>query len=301
MEIASPLPVEEQDTALEGVWWRRLIPPRMLPLLLLLPALTVVVCLFVYPLSYSLIYAFRDDKLGIWGLGNFSHAWALYSADVALTLGVAVLSTVLIGAISVMISGYLILGENRRAVACLRWLYRWPLFIPVVVVGQMMRTFLAKNGLLNNLLMALGLTDPLHTISLLDWRGMVVTFVWKQLPFATLLIAGAMAALDRSMIDAARNLGAGRGRVLWQILVPQAMQTVLVSLILSFVAILSVLSVPMMINAGSPTMITVDMAWRVASYGDYGVANALGLMSWLMCGAAAWFYLRQGLREGGRP
>jgi len=275
--------------------------PDWLPALLLLPALLVVATLFVYPLACSLLYAFRDEKLGVWGWGNFLRAWDLYARDIYFTFGVVLLSTALIGVLAIAIAGYLTLGENRRAVAVLRWLYRWPLFIPVVVAGQMMRTFLAKNGLMNNALMALDLIEPLQAISFLDWRGLVFTFVWKQLPFATLLLAGAMAALDRSMIEAARNLGAGRLRVLWQILMPQLRPTLLVSLILSFVAILSVLSVPMMINAGSPTMITVDMAWRVASYSDYGVANALGFISCAMCGLAAWFYLRQGLREGGRP
>ena len=272
-----------------------------MPALLLLPALLVVATLFVYPLGCSLLYAFRDEKLGVWGWGNFLHAWDLYARDIYFTFGVVLLSTALIAVLAIAIAGYLTLGENRRAVAVLRWLYRWPLFIPVVVAGQMMRTFLAKNGLMNNALMALDLIEPLQAVSFLDWRGLVFTFVWKQLPFATLLLAGAMASLDRSTIESARNLGAGRLRVLWQILVPQVRSTLLVSLILSFVAILSVLSVPMMINAGSPTMITVDMAWRVASYSDYGVANALGFISCAMCGLAAWFYLRQGLREGGRP
>ncbi len=39
---------------------------------------------------------------------------------------------------------------------------------------------------------------------------------------------------------------------------------------------MSVLSVPLMIGVGTPTMLTVDMAFRVNSYGDYAVANALG-------------------------
>ena len=53
----------------------------------------------------------------------------------------------------------------------------------------------------------------------------------------------------------------------------------MVGLVLSFVTMMSVLSVPLMINAQSPTMITVDMAFRINAYGDYGVANALGLVS----------------------
>jgi putative spermidine/putrescine transport system permease protein len=268
---------------------------------LMAPALVMVGLLFVYPLVYSLAYAFRNEASGAWDLANFRKAFALYGGDIALTAGVTVLSTALVGVLAIAIAGYITLGENPRSVMLLRWIYRWPLFIPFVVAAQLMRTFLAKNGMLNNALMSLGIVDPLHALSLLDWRGVVVTFVWKQLPFAALLIAGAMASMDRSMIESARGLGAGRFRILLEIVVPQVRATVLVALILSFVTMLSALSVPMMIVAGSPTLLTVDMAWRVSSYGDYGVANALGFVSFAMSGVAAWFYLRQGLREGGQP
>jgi len=268
---------------------------------LLLPALLMVGLLFVYPLLFSLTYAFRNEATGGWGLDNFTKALMLYGGDVALTLGVTLLSTALVGVFAVAIAGYLTLGENRRAVAALRWIYRWPMFIPFVVAAQLMRTFLAKSGMLNNTLMALGLIEPLNAMSLLDWRGVVVTFVWKQLPFAALLISGAMASMDRSLMESARGLGAGRLRILLEIVLPQVRSTVWVSLILSFVTMLSALPVPMMIIAGSPTLLTVDMAWRVNSYGDYGVANALGFISFAMSGVAAWFYLRQGLREGGQP
>ena len=204
----------------------------------------------------------------------------------------------LIGLGAVAIGGYLVLGENPRAVAALRWLYRWPLFIPFVVAGQLMRTFLAKNGMMNNVFTALGLYEPIDAVSFLDWRGIVVTFVWKQTPFAALLVAGAMAALDRATIEAARNLGASRLRVLLEIVVPQVRQTLAVALILSFVIMMSVLSVPLMINAQTPTMLTADMAFRINAYGDYGVANALGFISYLMTGVVAWIYLRQGVRAG---
>lgn len=268
---------------------------------LMAPALVMVGLLFVYPLVISLAFAFRNEQTGGWDLGNFYKAFSLYSGDIALTAWVTVLSTALVGVFAIAVAGYITLGENPRAVALLRWIYRWPLFIPFVVAAQLMRTFLAKNGMLNNALMSLGVVDPMHAISLLDWRGVVITFVWKQLPFAALLISGAMASMDRSMIESARGLGAGRFRILLEIVVPQVRSTVLVALILSFVTMLSALSVPMMIIAGSSTMITVDMAWRVNSYGDYGVANALGFVSFAMSGVAAWFYLRQGIREGGKP
>lgn len=273
----------------------------LISLALVAPALAILLALFVYPLGFSLVTAFVDGESGAWTTGNFTKAFEFYWRDIGFTVLIVGLSTVLIGVFAIAIGGYLVLGEHPRAVAILKWLYRWPLFIPFVVAGQLMRTFLAKNGMMNNALVELGLFTPLQAQSYLDWRGIVVTFVWKQTPFVALLVAGAMAALDRATIEAARNLGAGRLRVLLEIVVPQVRQTLVVGLILSFVIMMSVLSVPLMINAQSPTMLTVDMAFRINFYGDYGVANALGFISYLMTGVVAWIYLRQGVRQGGAP
>jgi len=273
---------------------------RFLNVLLVAPALALLVVLFVYPLVYSLVSAFVDEN-GAAGLANFIKAVDFYATDIVFTVVIVLTSTVSIGIVSLAIGGYLTLGENPRAVMILQWLYRWPLFIPFIVAGQCMRTFLAKNGLMNNILVASGILDIDQTISFLDWRGLVLTFVWKQTPFVALLVAGAMASLDRSTIDAARNLGASRLRVLVEIVVPQIRPTLVVGLILSFVTMMSVLSVPMMISGESPTMMTVDMAFRINFYGDYGVANALGFISYAMTGMVAWAYLRQGVRSDGTP
>jgi ABC-type spermidine/putrescine transport system permease subunit I len=272
---------------------------RLLPLLLVAPALAMVLALFVYPLGLSLVSAFATKAGGGPTLANFAKTAELYTDDIVFTFVIVAVSTALIGAAAAAIGGYLTLGENPRAVTALKWLYRWPLFIPFIVAAQCMRTFLAKNGLMNNALDALGVIDVANAAGLLDWRGIIITFVWKQTPFVALLVAGAMAALDRGMIEAARNLGASRPRILVEIVLPQVSGALVVGLILSFVTMLSVLSVPVMISGGAPTMITVDMAFRINSYSDYGVANALGLISYAMTGMAAWIYLRRGVAAGG--
>ena len=82
-----------------------------------------------------------------------------------------------------------------------------------------------------------------------------------------------------------------------EIIVPQVRGTLMVGLILSFVTMMSVLSVPLMINAQSPTMITADIAFRINAYGDYGVANALGVISLLLTSSVAWLYMRQAVKE----
>jgi len=271
-------------------------PARWRAYALVAPALAVIALFFVFPLILSAVLAFRNAAGGLtWE--HFAKAWDLYQKDLVFTIGIVLLSTVLIGVVAVAIAGYLTLGENKRAVAILRWLYRWPLFIPFIVTAQVMRTFLAKNGMLNHVLIGAGMIEPLQAQSMLDWRGIVVAFVWKQAPFVTLLLAGAMAAIDRQHIEAARNLGASRLRVLFEIILPQARRTLLVGLVLSFVTMLSVLSVPMMINPNSPTMLTVDIAYRINSHGDYAVANALCLMSLVLASFGAWFYLREAARK----
>jgi putative spermidine/putrescine transport system permease protein len=277
---------------------------RALAVLLVFPALALVIALFVYPFGFSVVSAFTNPD-GTLGLANFVKSYELYSLDIYYTLFIVVLSTIMIGIISLAIAGYLTMGETPWLVNGLAWLYRWPLFIPFIVAAQCMRTFLAKNGLMNNSFVTLsGLDptgflalDPANMVSFLDWRGIVITFVWKQVPFVALLLAGAMASIDRATIESARNLGAGRLRILIEIVTPQVAQTLLVGLILSFVTMLSVLSVPMMVAGSQPTMLTVDMAFRINSYGDYPVANALGVISYLMTAVTAWIYLRLSIRD----
>jgi ABC-type spermidine/putrescine transport system permease subunit I len=273
-----------------------LIPSRYLSFLLLVPALAVVALLFVYPLGYSIATAFQD-RAGAWTLANFATAWSFYATDMLFTAVIILASTALIGAVSIAIGGYLTLGGSPVAIAILAWIYRWPLFVPFIIAAQCMRTFLAKNGLMNNTGVALGIIDASQTVGFLDWRGIIITFVWKQAPFATLMIAGAMASLDRATIDAARNLGASRLRILFEIVVPQIWPTLIVALVLSCVTMMSVLSVPLMLSGQTPTMLTVQMSYRINQHGDYGVANALGLISYLMTAAVAWIYLRENMKE----
>ena len=269
---------------------------RWVGLALLAPALAVILVFFVAPLAMSAVVAFRRKDGGL-TFEHFAKSFDLYTTDLLFTLAIVLVSTILIGLVAIAIAGYLTLGENPRAVAILRWLYRWPLFIPFVVAGQVMRTFLAKNGMLNHVLIGTGLIEPLSAQSLLDWRGIVVAFVWKQAPFVTLLLAGAMASIETQHIEAARNLGARRLWVLIDIILPQVRGTLLVGLVLSFVTMLSVLSVPLMINPNSPTMMTVDVAYRINTFGDYAVANALCLLSLILAAGGAWFYLHHAVEK----
>jgi putative spermidine/putrescine transport system permease protein len=273
---------------------------RQLALLLIAPGLTLVAALFLYPLCFSVVSAFSGPEGGF-SLQAFGKAFELYSGDILFTIVIVVTSCALTALAAVAIAGTLTLGENRWIVGTLRALYRWPLFIPFIVAAQCMRTFLAKNGLMNNTFVSLGLMEPLQAMSYLDWRGIIITFVWKQTPFVALLLAGALASLDRATLEAGRNLGASRLRILIELALPQVLPTLLVALVLSFVTMLSVLSVPMMVAGSQPTMLTVDMAFRINAYGDYATANALGVITYLISAGAAILYIRHGMAKENAP
>ncbi|MEJ5067277.1 ABC transporter permease subunit [Leclercia sp. 119287] len=266
-------------------------------LLLVAPATLMIGIFFLWPLGYSLMSAFTHET-GL-TLAHFEKVFSLYSNDILFTLIIVLASLAILALLSITISAVIVLSPCRRLVKALAFLYRLPLFIPFIVAAQMMRTFLAKNGLMNNVLVALGVMTPMETSSLLGWSGIIITFVWKQMAFTTLLIGGAMAAVDATHILAAKNLGASRVRILFDIILPQVLPTIGIAMVLSTVTMMSVLSVPLMIGTGTPTMMTVDMAFRVNSYGDYPVANAMGVISYLMCAALSWFYLRHSLNAKG--
>ena len=135
-----------------------------------------------------------------------------------------------------------------------------------------------------------GLIEPLAAQSVLDWRGIVIAFVWKQAPFVTLLLAGAMASIDRQHIEpratsAPRDCACCSRSCCRRSREPAGRRRAVVR----HDAVGAVGAADDQPNA--PTMITVDIAYRINTHGDYGVANALCLASLALAAAGAWFYL----------
>ncbi len=151
-------------------------------LLLVAPAALMIAILFLYPLGFSLVSAFTAPGQPF-TLDHFRKVYALYASDVLFSLIIVLVSVALLALIAITLSAVIALSPCRPVVRLLGFLYRLPLFIPFIVVAQMMRTFLAKNGLMNNALVAADLVTPLETLSWLGWKGIVITFVWKQLAF----------------------------------------------------------------------------------------------------------------------
>lgn len=264
----------------------------LFPIFLLAPALAVMLILYVQPFISSIYRSVLDEKSGEFTLKYFEGAVSVYGRDAIFSLWTSLLATVITIVISIVLAAYLRLSYSPFK-RFFNTVYRLPLFIPFVVIGQMMRTFLAPHGLFNNFLAGLNLIDLEAPLQFFNWSGLVVGFVWKQFAFATLLILGGFIMIDDEYIESARSVGAGNVRIIVSILIPMAKSVIPIAFILVFASLISCFTYPyMLIGGATPTTITVDIAHNVTYFGDWGTANALGVISYLMVFAAAIYYMR---------
>ena len=260
--------------------------------LLILPALAVLGVLYIYPLIRAIYISFLWK--GQLGLENYTKAFALYRKDIVYTLGITAATVIIVFAVSMVIASYLRFKNWKF----LDYMYRLPLFIPFLIVGHAMRVFLAQHGVMNMIISRL---TGIHRLPGLasQWLGLTLAFAWVLSPFAILIILVAFKAIDDSYVEAALNLGSNKFKVIIDVLIPLARPSIMVALVLTFVRTISSLTIPLMVGPSKPTMLPVDMMFRVNYYNDWGVANALGVISYVIVIGLSMYYLRFMVTERG--
>lgn len=118
-----------------------------------------------------------------------------------------------------------------------------PLGILLVVVpfwtSFVVRTFawvwiLRAEGLLNSLLMGLGLTSEPLPLLYNEW-AVLVGLVYGELPFMILPVYASLEKLDRSLLEAASDLGADGWSTFWKVTWPLTIPGVAAGVVLVFV------------------------------------------------------------------
>ncbi len=80
--------------------------------------------------------------------------------------------------------------------------------------------FLGRNGIFNNALIGAGITqEPLEFLLFSDF-AVIIAYVHLFTLFMIVPIFNSMARIDKSLIEAARDGGAGAWRIIWDIVVP---------------------------------------------------------------------------------
>jgi putative spermidine/putrescine transport system permease protein len=114
------------------------------------------------------------------------------------------------------------------------------LVILPILTSVVVRTFswiviLGRQGVLNQLLLGLGLiNEPLRL--LYTETGVVIVLAQVQMPLMVLPILTVLSKIDPNLADASRALGAGEWRTLWRITLPLSLPGIIAGCILTFAA-----------------------------------------------------------------
>lgn len=246
-------------------------------LALLLPGIGFLALLFAGPLVFSLLGSFGLDP----GQGGFTlehYAQIFERATLRQGLGMSVYYGIAPVAVTLVIAIGLALLLRRpfRGRALFNGLYKLPMAVPGIIAALIVMTLAERGGLLDRLVEPLGLVMPRLLRD--PWGvGVILTSVWKQLPFMTLVITGAFAAIPQDVIDASRSLGAGRWSTLLRVEIPLAMPGISAAVLLTFIGSMGSFAIPDLVGPPTPRPLAVHMVSEFGE-GNLGLVHAIGMV-----------------------
>lgn len=114
-----------------------------------------------------------------------------------------------------------------------------PLLVHGLVAAFLYVNVIAYNGILNQFMQGIGLWDaPQRLQNDRNAVGVVLLQVWKQMPFALLLLTGAVRGISDDVLDAARDLGAGTWARFRKIIAPLTISGMQAALAIIFIGAL---------------------------------------------------------------
>ena len=136
---------------------------------------------------------------------------------------------------------------------------------------------LGTEGLLNQLLLALGFIETPLTILNTNW-AVYIGIVYTYLPFMILPIYASLEKLDNSLLEAAIDLGCSRLRAFWLITLPLSRNGVVAGCFLVFIPALGEFVIPSLLG-GSRTLMIGKVLWEeFFSNRDWPVASAVAII-----------------------
>ncbi|MGB0158662.1 ABC transporter permease subunit [Thalassovita mediterranea] len=136
---------------------------------------------------------------------------------------------------------------------------------------------LSQEGLLNQLLMGLGLiSDPL--IILNTNTAVYIGIVYTYLPFMILPIYSALEKLDASLLEAAEDLGCSRFKAFWLVTIPLSKGGIIAGSFLVFIPAIGEFVIPSLLGGSSTLMIGKVLWEEFFSNRDWPVAAAVAVV-----------------------
>jgi len=236
------------------------------------PALVVVVLLFGGGLGLGLIQSLGHlPAAGLKSL-SFKHFFNVvgdpdFVRSLMLTLYVALSSTAVAAAVSMVMAIFLLsLSEKSRLI---HFIFQIPLTVPHLVIAVAMVFMLAPTGLLSRVIVKLGLIDSSAAFPLLindRWGiGIILTYVWKEIPFITLMILSVLRRSGVELLEVGRTLKADRWQRFRYITLPVISPSLGAACLIVFAYTFGAFEVPFLLGQTYPMMLPV---WAYKNYSD---------------------------------
>ncbi len=221
--------------------WRDIKRAKYLYIMIAPIVVYLIVCKYL-PMG-GIVIAFKDFKLGRgiigseWvGLKNFQELFR--SPDFKLILRNSIMLNVYLVVFTFPIPVILALLLNELRAPRFKRVIQSILYLPhflswVVLAGILIAMLSPSSGVVNRIIMFFG-GEPIYFMADKTWWVVtfVVSSVWKEAGWGTIIFLAAISGIDMEQYEAARIDGANRFQQVWHITLPAILPTVSIMLIL---------------------------------------------------------------------
>lgn len=282
--------------------------------LYILPALAVMVVVIAYPIYYTIYLSFFDTPPSSpnWyfnGLGNYADIlsdktytfWDSTRNTVVWTVGSTIFAFILGFAAALLVHREFVMRGLVRGLLLVPWVIS---AVPAAYIWRWM--YHSDYGLISGTLMQLGIVkSPVIFLDSVDLAlpSLIVVNVWKEFPFAMIMLLAGLQTVPSGLLRAARVDGAGAWQTFINVTVPHLKGVITITTILLFVQNLNSFTLPFIMTGGGPA--NSSMIWIVKIYLlafqdlRYGLASAFAVILFLMMLVLGYFYVKA-LTDGER-
>lgn len=170
---------------------------------------------------------------------------------------------------------YIISRFNEKIQSTLVLLVTIPMWINTLLRTYAWISLLSDNGLINTVLNALGFEAV--TMMYTDF-AVIIGLVSDLLPFMVIPIHTSLTKIDRSLIEAAHDLGANPFQTFWRVTFKMSIPGVINGIIMTFLLSISTFVIPKLLGGGQYMLIGNLIENQFISVGNWNFGSAISLL-----------------------
>ena len=237
---------------------------------LALPALILTFFVFLLPLFSVLMRAFQKGPEAVLDTFKDIYTWRLLAFTVWESFLSAIISVTLALPFAVFFSKYSFFGRKAILTAS-----DVAFALPAILCVLGFVIFYGNNGILNNLLLSLGLREKSIKF-LYSFPSVIMAHVYLNFPVAFSLISSALSGMDEKEEMASRLLGKSSLYTFFKITVPKAKGSIISAFILIFLFCFPSFLIVMSLG-GSPKYYTIEAEIYRRTYTDVNTVSSSSL------------------------